>query len=175
MNKVFSLIAGLMLVILPTVLFAQKDNRTSPRIVVTQTLNSGPVVTVEYGQPSVKGRTIGVDLEPIDGQLWRTGANEATTFETDTDLRIMGKTLPKGKYSIFTLFEGNIVTVIFNRENNLWGTRNYDETKDVFRVRAKLEPKDVFSEQLTFTIDPAGMILVGWGNKHFTIHVRSEN
>lgn len=151
-----------------------QDNRKSPTVTTTQKLNSGATITITYGQPSVKGRTIGVDLEPMNGQVWRTGANEATTFETDKPLRVMGYDLPAGKYSLFTLFEPKEVTVIFNKVWKQWGATKYDAKEDAVRTTAKLEPKDVFSEQLTFTIAPNGEILVSWGNKHFTIFVREE-
>lgn len=170
MKKLFSLLA---VAVFTTSAFAQ-TNRVSPIVTTTQKLNSGATITITYGQPSVKGRTIGVDLEPMDGQVWRTGANEATTIETDKPLRIMHKTLPAGKYAIFTLFEPKTATVIFNKVWKQWGTNKYDANEDVFRVDTKLEPKDVFTEELTFTIDPEGSIRVDWGNKHFTIPVREE-
>lgn len=171
MKKLFSLLA---ITLLSASVFAQ-NNRVSPTVTTTQKLNSGATITITYGQPSVKGRTIGVDLEPMDGQLWRTGANEATTFETDKPIRIMNRTLPAGKYALFTMFEPLAATVIFNKNWNQWGVTKYDINEDAIRVTAKLEPKDVFAEQLTFTIDPSGTVLVSWGNKHFTLYIREAN
>ena len=57
-----------------------KSKRPSPPAIVTQTLASGATISIDYSQPSVKGRTIGKDLEPKEGAVWRTGANEATVF-----------------------------------------------------------------------------------------------
>jgi hypothetical protein len=151
-----------------------QDNRASKRVSVTETLSKGTKVTIEYGQPSVKGRTIGVDLEPIDGQLWRTGANEATTLETDKPIFIMNRELPAGKYSLFTLFDDQLVTVIFNKAWNQWGTNQYDASQDVFRIRAKLKPEAPFAEQLQFNIQPEGGIVVSWGNKQFLIPLREQ-
>ena len=74
-----------------------KSKRPSPPAIVTQKIKSGATISIDYSQPSVKGRTIGKDLEPMDGQVWRTGANEATVFETDKDVTIDGKKLPTGK------------------------------------------------------------------------------
>lgn len=151
-----------------------QDNRVSQRVTVTETLSKGTNVTIAYGQPSVKGRTIGVDLEPINGQLWRTGANEATVFETDKPLLIMNRELAPGKYSLFTLFEDQLVTVIFNKVWDQWGTNRYDASQDVFRVRTKLKPESTFSEQLQFTIQPEGAVVVSWGNKQFLIPLREK-
>ena len=72
-----------------------KSKRPSPPAKVTQKIKSGATISIDYSQPSVKGRTIGKDLEPNDGQVWRTGANEATVFETDKDVSVGGKKLAK--------------------------------------------------------------------------------
>src|SRR5450631_4709434 len=84
-----------------------KSKRPSPPAKVTQKITSGATISIDYSQPSVKGRTIGKDLEPKDGEVWRTGANEATVFETDKDVTVGGKKLAAGKYGLFTLFNGN--------------------------------------------------------------------
>ncbi|MEL7237079.1 MAG: DUF2911 domain-containing protein, partial [Chloroflexota bacterium] len=77
------------------------DTIPSPRKEMT-TMVGDAKVTVNYGSPSVKGRTLWGDLVPYD-KVWRTGANEATVFETSADLSISGQTLPAGRYSMFTI------------------------------------------------------------------------
>src|SRR6185295_3866475 len=74
-----------------------KSKRPSPPAKVSQKINSGATITIDYSQPSVKGRTIGKDVEPMDGKVWRTGANEATVFETDKELTVEDGKLPAGK------------------------------------------------------------------------------
>src|SRR3954447_23783089 len=103
-----------------------KSKRPSPPAKVTQTIGSGATVTIDYSQPSLKGRTIGKDVEPMNGKVWRMGANEATVFETDKDVEIEGKTLPAGKYSLFGLGVNDDFTLIFNKAWNIWGTQ-YDQ------------------------------------------------
>jgi hypothetical protein len=78
--------------------FAQPDKskRPSPPALVKEKVGD-VTITIDYSQPSVKGRTIGKDLEPKDGVVWRTGANEATIFEVDKDVMIDGHKLTKGK------------------------------------------------------------------------------
>src|SRR3954469_2074429 len=98
-----------------------KSKRPSPPAKVSSKLSSGATVTVDYSQPSLKGRTIGKDVEPMEGKVWRTGANEATVFETDKDITVAGQKLPAGKYGLFTIFNGNEATVIFNKTWKQWG------------------------------------------------------
>src|ERR1700712_878736 len=97
-----------------------KSKRPSPPATATQALKSGATVTIDYSQPSIKGRTIGKDLEPMEGKVWRTGANEATVFTTTKDVMVEGKKLPAGKYGLFTIFSGGEATIIFNKTSNQW-------------------------------------------------------
>ncbi len=148
-----------------------KSKRPSPPAKVTEKIKSGATITIDYSQPSVKGRTIGKDLEPMDGQVWRTGANEATVFETDKDVMVQGKKLPAGKYGLFTLFNGSDVTVIFNKTWKQWGAFKYQEADDALRVKAtesKLSPP---AEKMTFTISADGKVDLMWGDKkvEFTV------
>lgn len=82
--------------------------------------NDGAVIEVDYCRPSKKGRVIFGNVVPY-GETWRTGANEATTFETNRDLLINGKTLPKGKYTLWTVPNTNEWSVIFNTKQYGWG------------------------------------------------------
>src|SRR5688572_22645194 len=107
-----------------------KSARPSPPATVYQELQSGALISIKYGQPSIKGRSIGKNLEPMQGKIWRTGANEATVFETNQPISIIGNTLPAGKYSVFTIYEGKLVTVIFNKVWDQWGAYKYDASQD---------------------------------------------
>ena len=148
-----------------------KSKRPSPPATVTQKIASGATITIDYSQPSVKGRTIGKDLEPMNGQVWRTGANEATVFETDKDVMVEGKKLPAGKYGLFTLFNGNDVTVIFNKTWKQWGAFKYNEADDALRVKATESKLSSPSEKMTFAINPAGKVDLMWGDRkvEFTV------
>ena len=148
-----------------------KSKRPSPPAKVTEKIKSGATISIDYSQPSVKGRTIGKDLEPMDGKVWRTGANEATVFETDKDVTIDGKKLPAGKYGLFTLFNGNDVTVIFNKTWKQWGTK-YNAADDVLHISSKYTTATTPTEKMTFKISPAGVVTLLWGNRKvdFTVH-----
>ncbi len=149
-----------------------KSKRPSPPATVSQKISSGAAITIDYSQPSVKGRTIGKDLEPMDGQVWRTGANEATVFETDKNVMVQGKELPAGKYAMFTLFKGDDATVIFNKTWKQWGAFKYVEADDALRVKATTSKLSSPSEKMTFAISPAGKVDLMWGNRNVEFAVK---
>src|SRR5881394_791597 len=98
MKKLFSLmlLSGVLISSLNACAQEDKSKRPSPPAKVTQTVSSGATVTIDYSQPSLKGRAIGKDVEPMNGKVWRAGANEATVFEVNKDVKVEGQTLPAG-------------------------------------------------------------------------------
>lgn len=149
-----------------------KSKRPSPLVTVSQKLAGDVSVSIQYGQPSLKGRTIGKSVEPMDGQVWRTGANEATVFEVNKDVTIDGAKLPAGKYGLFTLFQGSEVTFIFNRTWNQWGAFNYKEADDQLRVKTTLTEGNPASEKLRFVIDKNGLVTLTWGDRKASFTVK---
>jgi len=110
MKKVLSFSLLTCLLLLVTGVFGQQDKskRPSPPAQVSETTSKGLTITIDYSQPSVKGRTIGKDIAPF-GKVWRTGANEATTFEINKDAKVEGKSLKAG----------NTVCIVFPEEMRL--------------------------------------------------------
>lgn len=106
-------------------------------------------IHIAYSRPSSKGRIIWGNLVPF-GQLWRTGANNATTISINHDITIAGKNLSPGKYSLFTIPGQDEWVIILNRNTNLVGTAGYNQAEDVFRFTAKPSQAE-FTE--TFTIE----------------------
>ena len=151
-----------------------KSKRPSPPATITQKTEDGVTITINYSQPSVKGRTIGKDLEPMDGKVWRTGANEATTFTVDQDVSIEGKNLAAGTYSLFTIHTGDEWTIIFNKVANQWGAFKYDATQDALRVTVPAEKAEAFTEKMTFTVDEDGTIDLMWGDLQAEFNVGTE-
>jgi hypothetical protein len=147
-------------------LLAQQDksNRPSPPVIVTQETTSGAVISINYSQPSVKGRTIGKDLEPINGKIWRTGANEATVFETSKAVTINGKNLPAGKYALFTISGDENWTIILNKTWKQWGAFSYKEADDTLRVTVNAQKTETFAEKLNFSIEKSGIVTMLWGD-----------
>lgn len=149
-----------------------KSKRPSPPDSVGMKLKSGATISINYSQPSIKGRTINKDLEPMSGKVWRTGANEATVFETDKDVTIAGSTLPAGKYGLFTIFNENDVTVIFNKTWKQWGAFKYKEADDQLRIKAHLHDATTPAEQMKFNISPDGNVTLLWGTKKVDFTVK---
>lgn len=98
-------------------------------------------IAVVYARPNVKDREVWGKIVPY-GEVWRTGANENTTFETSGDLKIAGQTLPKGKYGLHTIPGKDEWTVIFNKVNNEWGSFKYDQKQDALRILVKADKGD---------------------------------
>ena len=115
-------------------------------------------ITINYGSPSVKGRAIWGELVPY-GKVWRTGANKATTFETDADITVEGQPLKKGKYALFTLPEKNEWTIIFNKTTDQWGAFNYKQDDDVLRVKVKPSAVNELTEALKFEVTKGGVTM----------------
>ncbi|HEY6062070.1 MAG TPA: DUF2911 domain-containing protein [Chitinophagaceae bacterium] len=141
-----------------------KSQRPSPPALVRETLSNGTTVSIDYSQPAVKGRTIGTDLEPMEGKVWRTGANEATVFQADKDVKIENQPLPAGKYGLFTIMNGDEWTIIFNKTWDQWGAFTYNEADDALRVKVKSGKAPQFSERMTFLVAKDGKITLLWGD-----------
>lgn len=112
-----------------------QEKPASPQATATGKIGAANVKIV-YCQPSARGRQIMGGLVPY-GEVWRTGANEATTIEFDKPVKIEGKDLAAGKYSLFTIPGENEWTIIFNKEAKQWGAYKYKQEEDVLRVAVK--------------------------------------
>jgi hypothetical protein len=109
--------------------------RASPKAAITQTVGT-TTVTVNYCRPGVKGREIWGKLVPY-GEVWRTGANEATTISFSDPVMVEGQKLDAGTYALFTIPTTGDWTVIFNKQAEQWGAYNYKPEMDVLRVTVK--------------------------------------
>ncbi len=150
-----------------------KSQRPSPPAKATGTINGANII-IDYSSPSVKGRKIWGDLVPY-GKVWRAGANEATIFETDKDIKVEGKTLPKGKYSLYAIPGENEWVIIFNSATGQWGiNRDYsttqDPAKDVLRVNVKPKKSAAPNEKLMYTVDGKGFALK-WENLEVPVSI----
>jgi hypothetical protein len=130
-----------------SVSFAQ-DKPVSPKAEANGKIGAA-TVKIAYCQPSARGRKIIGGLVPYN-EVWRTGANEATTFTIDKPVKIEGKDLAAGTYSLFTLPTENEWTIIFNKEAKQWGAYDYKKDNDALRVTVKPTKTASFVE--TFNI-----------------------
>ena len=119
---------------------------------ITMTIfkNERNYLKVTYGQPSKRGRNIFGALIPY-GQIWRTGANEATEITLTNDVRINKRRFKAGTYTIFTIPDKNHWTIIFNRELGQWGAFDYPKykTQDALRYKANVHTTDETYEAFT--------------------------
>jgi len=142
-----------------------QNKPASPPATASGKIKSGATITINYSQPSVKGRTIGKNLEPMAGKVWRTGANKATVFETDKDITVQGQPLAAGKYGLFTLVsDSGEWTIIFNKIWDQFGAFTYKESDDALRVKATTVKAPSFTETFTIKIDKSGKISLLWGD-----------
>ena len=151
-------IAFLTLIILTvaTLALAQQDKsqRPSPPAQAECKFADGKSIKVDYSSPRThdpkthEARKIYGGLVPY-GQVWRTGANEATTFVTDTDLTVGGKDIPAGSYTIFTIPNEDKWTLIISKSTGEWGIPYPGEANDFARVEMKVSKLSASTTSLT--------------------------
>jgi hypothetical protein len=159
---IFSLIGIVVIVALIAIIGyvnVKKEKSFSPED--SETFAQGDLsIKVLYNRPFKKDRVIFGGLVPYD-KVWRTGANESTTFQTNKDIVIEGQKLRAGKYSLWTIPGPEIWTVIFNSEYGQWGINskaeaNREPSRDVLSVVVKSLEQDQVFEQFTISFDKTG-------------------
>jgi hypothetical protein len=147
---------------------AQKDKgqRPSPPAQAQCQFSDGKSITVDYSSPRAKGRKVFGDLVPY-GQVWRTGANEATTFVTTADTKAGNLTIPAGNYTIFTVPDQSKWTLIINKKTGEWGIPYKYESDEVGRVDMKASQTPSMVENFTISFDHMGnacTMNISWEN-----------
>lgn len=173
MKKLKSIAITLIILFTSAGSFAQQNK---PRISLPDTAR-GTIgkanIIIAYSKPSVKNREIWGGLVKFDS-VWRAGANEATTFETDRNIKIEGKLLPAGKYAFFLIpkEKGKWIT-IFNKVPKQWGAFKYDQSKD--QLRLEIAPERVAGKQevLMYSITATGFSLL-WENVVIPIRIKAQ-
>lgn len=140
--------------------FAQDKKPASPPAKAEGTID-GVKITIDYSQPSAKGRKIMGGLVPY-GEVWRTGANATTTIEFSENVKIEGKAVAKGKYGLYTLPGENEWVIIINKGIK-WGAFDYKQADDVVRVTVKPGKTASFVETFTIAVEKDKVVL-NWEN-----------
>lgn len=153
----FSIVLFVSFAVLTTPGLGQQDKskRPSPPATAGCKFADGKTVTVDYSSPRMKGRKIYGGLVPY-GEVWRAGANEATTFVTNTDLTVGGKDVPAGSYTIFAVPNPDKWTLIISKKTGEWGTPYPGEADDLARVEMKPAKLPSPVENFTIAFDQAG-------------------
>lgn len=170
------LVLTLIAVLMTSFIYAQEDKskRASPPETATGMV-AGANITINYSSPAVKGRKIWGGLVPYD-KVWRVGANEATLFETSKDIKVEGKNLPAGKYSIYAIPGEKEWVIIFNSKTGQWGVKQDESTSedpanDVFRVTVKPRKSATFNERMKIVIDKKGFA-IEWENLEVPVSIK---
>jgi hypothetical protein len=153
-----------------------KSKRPSPPGTAEVTFADGKKVTIDYSRPSVKGRKIDGGLIPHN-EVWRTGANEATSLKTDTDLVIGGTAVPAGNYTLYSVRSPSSWKLIINKQTGQWGT-NYDQAQDLARVDMKVATPPSAVEQFTISFEKTGgdsaLLNLDWENLRGSLDLKEK-
>jgi len=178
MRKATSLCATLSVCLLlwsASVASAQdKKSRPSPPAKAECKLPDGKDITVDYSSPRAKGRKIFGGLVPY-GQVWRAGANEATTFATSSDITVGGKTVPAGKYTIFAIPGEDKWTLVISKKTGEWGTAYPGADNDLARIDMKVSKTSSPVENFTIAFDQNGnacTMRLEWENTQASVDIR---
>ncbi len=167
--------AVVLLFILSFTLFAaaqqDKSKRPSPPAQAQCKLPDGKTITTDYSSPRAKGRQIFGGLVPYN-EVWRTGANEATTFVTTANLNVEGKDVPAGSYTIFTVPAQDKWTLIINKKTGEWGIPYHYESDELVRVPMQVGKTSGPVENFTINYDQSGggcTLQISWENTQASV------
>jgi hypothetical protein len=153
-----------------------KAKRPSPPANAQCSFSDGKSAKVDYSSPRRKGRTVYGGLVPY-GQVWRTGANEATALVTDTNLSVGAKDVPAGSYTIFTVPEQNKWTLVISKKTGEWGTDYPGEKEDLVRVPMNVSKTPSEVENFTISFEQKGSsctMNLDWENTRASVEVAEK-
>jgi hypothetical protein len=167
-----------LLLSLTTITAAQMDKskRTSPPAQAECKFSDGKTVHVDYSSPRVKGRKIYGGLVPY-GQVWRTGANEATTFVANTNVKVGDKDVPAGSYTIFTVPNQDKWTLVISKKTGEWGIPYPGESEDFTRTDMNVSKTSSAVENFTIDFDQQGdkcTLHLDWENTRASVDITEK-
>jgi len=134
-------------------------------------------VTVVYSRPNAKGRVMLGKQEPY-GEVWRTGANSATTITFTDDVTIEGNKVPAGTYGLFTIPDPKEWTIILSKTSKTWGAYSYKQEDDFLRFKVKAwttkEPVETFTMQFENVMPTAADLHLAWEHTALNIHITTD-
>jgi hypothetical protein len=137
-----------------------KSKRPSPPASVQCKFSDGKTVNIDYSSPRAKGRKIfgeaGEQAVVPYGQIWRTGANESTTFVTNANVKVGDKDVPAGSYTLFTVPKADQWWLVISKKTGEWGTDYPGEKEDLARVPMKVSTNGPPVENFLITFDQGG-------------------
>ena len=167
----------LLTILFTTAAFAQMGlGRPSPPASASCDLGGGKTITTSYSSPRMKSRKIYGDLVPF-GVVWRTGANEATTFVTSADVLVGGKEVPAGKYTLFTVPKADGWTLIVNKKTGEWGIPYRYESDELVRTDMQVSKLPAPVENFTIAYDKAAggcTLRVDWETTRASVSISAK-
>jgi hypothetical protein len=167
-------IALLTFTILTLTLFASAQ--ASPPASASCDLGGGKSIKTDYSSPRAKGRKIYGGLVPF-GEVWRTGANAATTFVTSADVTVGGKSVPAGNYTIFTVPAADKWTLIVNKKTGEWGIPYKYESDELARVDMKVSKLPAPVENFTISYGKSGggcTLQIDWETTRASVDISAK-
>lgn len=173
------------LLALATCVVAQPDKskRPSPPGTAELSLN-GKKVTVDYSRPKIADPKTGQPRKIVGGvvpygEVWRAGANEATTLKTETDLDVSGTAIPAGTYTLFALPEQDKWTLIVSKKTGEWGTPYPGEKDDLARIPMNVEHLQQTVDPFTISLDrdrqgSAARLCLAWENTKACVNLNAK-
>ncbi len=164
MNRLrISILSFMAIAIVASLALAQGNPRGSAKLTL-----KGKTITVDYGRPSLKGRTINDLASQLkEGDVWRFGADKSTTFSTPVDLAFGDVTVPKGEYSLWVQKQGDDSwKLVFNKQHGQWGTQ-HDAAQDLASVPLKKVDAGKAEDLFTCSLGkegPGGVLAAQWGD-----------
>jgi len=154
-----------------------KSQRPSPPASAECKFADGKTLHIDYSRPSVRGRRIFGGLVPYDKE-WRTGANEATTFVTNTSLDVGGAKVPAGNYTLFTVPSQKQWTLIISKRTGEWGIPYPGPSEDLVRVPMRSQELSSPVEQFTISFErpapEACTLRMDWETTRAEVSVREQ-
>lgn len=167
----------ILIVMTCTLAIAQdKSKRPSPPANAQCTFSDGKAVTIDYSSPRVKGRKIYGGLVPY-GEVWRTGANEATTFVPSVEVTVGGKDIPAGSYTLFTVPNQDKWTLIVNKKTGEWGIPYKWEGEELARADMTVSSTPSAVENFMIGFDQKGdscTLNIDWENTRASVDVTEK-
>lgn len=146
---------------------------TYPVLKIQDKITEPLAARVVYSRPQKAGRTIYGSLVKY-GEVWRLGANEATEIEFFKHVRIAGKKISKGRYTLYAIVNENNWTIIFNKETDTWGSFKYDSKKDILRTDVPVQKTESVVESLTMVFEKTAIgsnLVIAWDNVRVSLPI----
>jgi hypothetical protein len=174
MQKRIAFVVGMIFTL--TIFAACQGGKPSPAASASCDLGGGKTIKTAYSSPRMKGRKIYGDLVPF-GEVWRTGANEATTFVSSGGVVVGGKTVPAGNYTLFTVPTADKWTLIINKKTGEWGIPYKYESDELARVDMKASKLPSPVENFTISYEKSGngcTMQIDWENTRASVDISAK-